>query len=114
MLGQQERLRPVLQDLLDLAAFSLHTGTRGSPACQPLIAFAFMHEMRLREWTPPASADWANNQQHWVNAQTSSWAWNTAVAIEVVPVAAELVVRWNAVRCSLSCRLAMEPERSAL
>lgn len=114
MLGQQERLHPVLQDLSNLEAFSLPTRARGSPACQPRIAFAFMHEMRLREWTPPASADWANNQLHWVNAQTSFWVWSTAVGTEVVPVAAELVVRWSAVRCGLSCRLAIEPEESVL
>lgn len=90
LLGQQERLRPVLQDLFDLLAFSLHAGARGSPVCQPLFAFVFMHDVRLRKWTPPTLAGWANNQQHWVNAQTSPRARREVLGIEVVPVVAEL------------------------
>lgn len=114
LLGQQERFSPVLQDLLHLAAFSLHAGGRGSSTWQFLFAFVFMHAVRLRDRQLLVSASWANNQLHWVNAQTSPRAWREVLGIEVVPVVAEIVVRCSAVQCILSCRLAVEPEGSAL
>lgn len=64
LLGQQERFRPVLQDLLDLAAFSLHTGAGRCSTRLIQLVYVFMHAVRLRDRQLLVSASWAKSPLH--------------------------------------------------